>query len=95
MTEHHWQPLMILSGVWKVPFSWCTTTVSICDTNLVLWVWIYTLQGPFLDIFATELGERNVNKSGSCLKGIVCTVISVQLKNFIYPTRGSFTVHVK
>ena len=25
------------------------------------WIWICTLQGPFLAIFATELGERNAN----------------------------------
>ena len=27
-----------------------------------VWIWICTLQGPFLAIFAMELGERNANK---------------------------------
>ena len=26
-----------------------------------IWIWICTLQGPFLAIFAMELGERNAN----------------------------------
>ena len=38
-----------------------------------LWIWIHTLQGPFLAVFATELGERNANKTCT-LKGVICTV---------------------
>ena len=36
------------------------------DRNTLLlsvWIWIYTLQGPFLAIFAMELGERNATKT--------------------------------
>ena len=33
------------------------------DLSPVIWIWIHTLQGPFLAIFATELGERNANKT--------------------------------
>ena len=37
-------------------------------------VWIAnTLQGLFLAVFATELGERNANKTCT-LKGVTCTV---------------------
>ena len=28
---------------------------------LLVWIWICTLQGPFLAIFAMELGERSAN----------------------------------
>ena len=32
-----------------------------CAETEVIWIWICTLQGPFLVIFAMELGERNAN----------------------------------
>jgi len=28
-----------------------------------IWIWIYTLPGPFLAIFAMELGEHNANRT--------------------------------
>ena len=36
------------------------TKARMCD-DLWIWIWICTLQGPFLAIFAMELGERNAN----------------------------------
>ena len=36
------------------------------------WIWICTLQGPFLAIFATELGERNANITILLKKNSLC-----------------------
>ena len=41
---------------------------------LLVWIWICTLQGPFLAIFAMELGERSANiyKKKCYVERIVC-----------------------
>ena len=36
------------------------------------WIWICTSQGPFLAIFATELGERNANINFLLKKNSLC-----------------------
>ena len=38
----------------------------------LFWIWICTLQGPFLAIFATELGERNANIKNLLKKNSPC-----------------------
>ena len=48
------------------------------------WIWIYTLQGPFLAIFATELGERNANKTCTW-KGwsVLFVILQALFKNWL------------
>ena len=36
--------------------------------SLLFWIWICTLQGPFLAIFAMQLGERNAKIKNKLLK---------------------------
>ena len=40
--------------------------------QLWIWIWICTLQGPFLAIFAMELGERNTNINFLHKKNSLC-----------------------
>ena len=40
-----------------------------------VWIWICTLQGPFLAIFAMELGERNANIKILLRKDSLCGFI--------------------
>ena len=37
-----------------------------------IWIWICTLQGTFLAIFAMELGERNANIKKLLIKNSLC-----------------------